>query len=159
MFCPNCGGELPSDANYCPMCNTVIKPSHSITLGRPGVITAASILSGIMGGCSIIGAIACFLTAGVVRSETPNTPEQLLGMMVTLELMIAIGVVLLIFGVLCLLSCNRLWKCRRSGGILGIALGVLGIVISVPLSIGSAIGIIPSIALIVLILMGWRSLN
>lgn len=160
MFCPNCGQELPPDANYCPICNTLIKSPPRITSGRPGVITAASILAGIMGGFSIIGAVVFFAGAAFIGTSTFEDAELPFSITVTTGVMAGLGVLLLIFGVLYLLSCNRLWKRRRSGGILGIVLGVIGIASSVfPLQGSTLVGALPDVALIVLILMGWNSLE
>ena len=157
-FCPECGKELLEDAIYCSACGARLFISSSAGTGRPGTITAASILCGVLGGFEALGALillAYFPFLTEILREIPYFG------IVSARFLIGIGIITLILGILYIVACNLLWKSRKSGGIIGVMLGALGILSSFAPSIGglSLLSMIPNITIIALIALGWNSLK
>lgn len=150
MFCLKCGKVLPEDIDYCPQCGQRVTGAKTFAAERPGVITAAAII------CGALGVLILFSSAGFLT----KTAIELHGLPLSLALLVSLGVIVLIFGVLYLIAGTLLWKSKRRGGIIGIALGALGIILSVMTLSGLSYFImLPGIVVIILIVVGWSKLR
>lgn len=153
MFCPKCGEALPEDTDYCPECGQRVTTAEIFVAKRPGVITAAAII------CGVLGALILFSTAGFLTKAALDPKVSLATLFNPLTLSLLISLILILGG-LYIIAGGLLWKSRRSGGIIGITLGALRIISSFIIFSGLGfIGIIPDIAIIVLIGVGWSKLR
>jgi hypothetical protein len=168
MFCPKCGKELPEGAIYlyCPECGERLAtpppalPVTTIETKRPGTITAAAIICGVLGGFNILAAIFILISSALLSGTSQPLPELPPFGSASVGLLIGLGILSLIFGALYGLACWQLWDCKKSGGILGIILGALGLISSfIPPTGFSFVAMLPDIAIIILIALGWRSLT
>jgi len=78
---------------------------------------------------------------------------------------IIVGLLFLITSTLHIAAGKLLWRCLKKGGKLGVALSILGITISIPLSIilksitNIVTGTLFNVILLVLMVVGWRKLR
>jgi hypothetical protein len=173
-ICVNCGRPVCAECRtilgdkiYCQPCANEIfvsKPAEKPIekAGRPGPITAASILGYVVGGFDIIGGIILLVLAPSLvdfLEEFPGELPQLtqfLHFELLITFLIVTGIISLAFGIGYVVAGNRLWKCKRSGGIIGIAFGAMNIISSI---LFSWIPSFTGIALIVLIALRWSKLS
>jgi hypothetical protein len=130
--------------------------------GRGATLTAASIMFIVFGAVWIVYSIIP-LIAGFLPSLAGTL---LIGDFVSVGVWIsaAIGIALLIPSILCLVAGYLIWKRRRSGGILGIALAAILIAVNgatiALLQLGTmvvgAIGVVIFVLAIVLVAVGWK---
>ena len=160
-FCPGCGAPTSPIAEICVKCGARLVKEEKAR--RPAPITAASILSWVLGGFSLLGALILFPLAFLwaqILPEIPEIPEMPFWGLITPALFIALGVIALIFGALYVVAGLRLWKCKRSGGIIGIVIAALGIISSFfPYPEFGFFSAAPDIALIALIAIRWGKLS
>jgi hypothetical protein len=174
-FCPKCGKELPQDAIYCPNCGervVSLPPAVPAEAKRPGVITAASIICGILGGLEFLAAVSLFVVAGflprIIREiERIEDIKEIAPFVSSLApgLLIGLGILALVFCALYIIACWHLWGSKRSGGIMAIVIAALSIIGSfIPFWGIHGFGLIVAfpvleIAVIVLVAIGWSKLR
>jgi hypothetical protein len=130
---------------------------------RGGATSAASILFMIYGALGITGSIF-LLAASVAQQSIIGLP--FIGALANIAawILAAFGAILLAPSVLAVAAGYLLWKSKRSGGILGIAvaatvMAVLAVMLLYPvLYVVGIVGIAVSIILVVLVGAGWRRL-
>ncbi len=130
---------------------------------RPGAITAAAVICGVLGGLSLLAALFFSFAAGFLTRAPIEMPA--LPFVGVLTLIRALGTAILatILGVGYLAACGLLLRSKKNGGLIGITVGAVGIALGglglagvfVPVS---AIGI-AGIAAIVLIVLSWSKLS
>ncbi len=170
MSCPHCGQEMAEGTIYCSWCGQDVTQDASIDsvgIKRPRPITAAAIICAVLGGLSLLGALVFSFASGfLARAPIELPPLPLFGVL-TLGRALAIAILSVLFGVIYIMSSGLLLKLRKSGGVIGLAAGSLGIVFSAlglagafasPSIIGIA-GIVPGLALIVLIVLARNELS
>jgi hypothetical protein len=171
-ICVNCGRLVCADCRtilggkiYCQSCaNEIFISKPTEKAGRPGPITAASILSYVVSGFGIIGGIIFLVLAPFLTDLLEEFDSEIIqiAQFPSFEfeqlaaLFIILGIVYIVFGIAYVVAGNRLWKCKRSGGIIGITVGTLDIISSV---IFTWIPSFTGIALIVLIVLRWSKLT
>ena len=126
---------------------------------RPELITAASVLSWGVGGFSLTSIVLLSPLVIFWPQVVPKVPGSPF-VEPTFNLFLASEITCLICGVLYIVAGVSLWKCRKSGGIIGIVAGTLGIIGSFfPPSPFSFAAMLPSIAVIILIAVRWDKLT
>lgn len=153
MFCPRCGKETGEDAIYCPFCGTNLierKTQPTTTIKRHTSITMSVIL------------LSVFFIIDFISIVDAVTFSDL-----------SYFYVRLFIGVLVLVAVYFLWKSKEIGGILGIVYSIIGMIIGlvnfilkIPDPSGFTFTVydlifyeVGSIALIILIAIGWKSLK
>ena len=171
MYCPNCGRQIPDDANICPYCGFQVRaflqqaypPPVKPPPSRPLSISIAAILLALIGFlCVISGAFMLF--ACIYMSES-GISIPFFGQLLT-AVILPYSVVGLILGALLITSANWLWKCKKSGGYLAVALIIIDVLGGLALTASAGyftplllVSLAFSLAIILLIALGWSSLT
>jgi hypothetical protein len=127
---------------------------------RPITITVASLLYFISGILSLIGSVIIIFSTIIGGVLMIDRVIILAG-----ATSIIVGLLFLITSTLHIAAGKLLWRCLKKGGKLGVALSILGITISIPLSIilksitNIVTGTLFNVILLVLIVAGWRKLR
>ena len=146
-FCPNCGKEITEGNLFCPDCGTKLAESEARVITevkRPLSITVCAILLFICAVPHIINMVD-FITYGDV----------------------ATSVIQLFFAIFAFVAGYFLWKSKKIGGIIGIAYAIITAVASLVLvtylsqgyTVYDFIDLSFSIAIIILIVIGWKHLK
>lgn len=166
QHCSNCGTEIGETDKFCKSCGkslaAEVKKSE-----RPISITIAAIISALSGGIEILLGLFVLgmgLLAQSIASmgqNIPEMPKELLGFGIIA--LVAIGLLILIFGIIDAAVAYGLWKLKKWAGYLGIILNVAGLLFSFITSPGNLAIAIAGTALglltIILIVLGWNSLE
>ena len=123
---------------------------------RPIGITIAAILFGMIGVIGIIGLIVFMMTAHPdPRLLSDHFYEEIkFGTFFTF-----------IFGCVCLIAANGLWRMKKSGGIVGIILGIITVIFGIVFYIIESDVVVDGLTVIfgvlmtILIASGWKSLT
>jgi len=163
--CKSCGRGVCSDCaitisgnTFCKSCvesqKAVVTPTTPVVKERTGVITAASILFIIFGILGLLGSLV-IIGLGALATEIPLFGGFIGG------IIILIGMVGLILAILDIIAGGLLWSNKKSGGILGLILSIIGLIFGLlTTSIGfGIINVVLSLILIVLIAVGWNTLQ
>jgi type II secretory pathway pseudopilin PulG len=122
MYCQRCGSTLAPGARFCNTCGTAVPMTAAaapISMARPGLVTAISILQFL--GALFMLPLGIF---GLVSEAHSTQADRPFG--------IALGVVLIVIGLLNLAAGIGLWKMREWGRILQIVLASIGL-LAIPL--------------------------
>lgn len=141
IYCVSCGKESLINYRFCPNCGSVLlRPKAPKAVGptrRPIAIKIASILCYVRGVVGIIYALLIFASLAILQAVAGDMGSMplpgLLGISIGVFLMIVASMIL-IFGVLYLIAGRRLRRGERSGGYLGLALAVMGIIVAIAFS-------------------------
>ena len=147
-FCPSCGTEVSKHASFCPSCGSKLvesEPRLTTEVKRHPPITACAILLFI---CALIHFINMIDFALIYE--------------------LAASIVQLFFSIFALVAGGYLWKRKEIGGIIGIAYGVLQTIATLaPVNFfsewvtvyGLTIDLCLNIAVIILVILGWKHLQ
>jgi len=170
--CEACAVEVSGEL-YCKACireEVIEKEVEEKRVARPEratVITVASVLFYVLGALGIVGSMLVILFGALLSSLPsllPTIPSQLRAFILfPAWLFIAFGLAALILSALDVVAGYWLWLSLKKGGILGIALCVASMALSIPFAsldvVSTSIDIVIDIALIVLIAVGWNTLK
>jgi len=164
-YCKKCGEELPEDADFCPNCGipvvrlAPIKPAPKPTphapprrgaISRPTTVTAAAILFFIFGGLGVV-----FGTITIVGGL------PLIG--TTMGYVFALGLLVLVLGVVELEAGYGIWGMRKWGAILGVILcGASLVVGAVSIALAASyldllLSVVFDVPILLILAYNWRS--
>jgi uncharacterized membrane protein (DUF2068 family) len=153
-YCPNCGAPVEEEDKFCKNCGEKIMAQKTEKIERPVVIVIAAILFGIMGVLEVLSGLIFAALGPMILMEYTELASFVGGSV------ILFGGIFLVAGVLDVAVAYGLWELKKWGGILGIILGVISLLLSIPfVTIDFGFSLILSLAMIILIAFGWNSLS
>jgi len=171
VYCPSCGRQIPDDANICPYCGFQVRlllqqaypPPVKPQPSRPLSISIAAFLLALIGFLSVISGAFMFFAYIYISESCVSIP--FFGQLLTTA-MLPYAVEGLILGALFITSANWLWKCKKSGGYLAIMLLIIDMLSGLGLTASNSyftpillVGLALSLAILLLIALGWSSLT
>lgn len=174
QYCPNCGNEAAEDDKFCIKCGKSLavetkKTAENQKSERPVSIVIAAVLMALSGLLEILLGLLVLgigLLAQSIASMGQNIPEMPEGDLLRgfgMIIIAAIGLVILIFGIIDAAVAYGLWKLKKWAGYLGIILNVVGLFINFMFSLNNIGALIAGTSLglltIILIVSGWNSLE
>jgi hypothetical protein len=171
-YCPNCGNEVAEDDKFCIKCGKSLavetkKITETQKSERPVSIVIAAVLMALSGlleillGVLVLGIGLLAQSIASMGQNIPEMPKELIGFGIIA--LVAIGLLILIFGIIDAAVAYGLWKLKKWAGYLGIILNVVGLFINFLFSlnnIGALIaGTFLGLLTIILIVLGWNSLE
>ena len=171
-ICEACAVEV-GDKLYCKACireEVVKKGIEERRIAKPEratVITVASVLFYVFGALGIVGSILLMEVGERLSSMLARLPPESRALLemtgFSPSLLFYLGLASAVLSALYIVAGRYLWLSLKRGGVLGIAVCVVSMALSIPLTpLGVAstlIGIIIDVALIALIAVGWNTLK
>lgn len=153
-YCPNCGASIKGEVKFCKNCGEKLIAQTTEQIERPVVIVIAAILFGIMGIFEVLGGLIFAALGPMILMESTELASFVGGSV------ILFGGIFLVAGVLDVAAAYGLWELKKWGGILGIVLGIISLLLSIPfVTIDFGFSLVLSLAMIILIALGWNSLK
>ena len=156
IYCPNCGASVEEGGKYCKNCGEKLMAQKTGKIEKPVVIVIAAILFGIMGVLEVLSGLIITALGPMIQNLLESTEfGSFVGGFVIL-----FGGIILVAGVLDIAVAYGLWELKKWGGILGIILGIISVLLSIPfVTIDFGFSLILSLAMVTLIALGWNSLS
>ena len=150
-YCPDCGSEIEENNRFCKSCGEELLPQKTDKIEKPVVIVIAAILFCIMGIFEVLSGLIIAAVGPIVGTEL----SSIIG-----GFAIVFGGIFVVAGVLDIAAAYGLWELKKWGGILGIILCIIGLLLSLPfVAIDYGFSVILNLVMIILIAMGWNSLE
>lgn len=138
-FCPKCGKDIREPVNYCPNCSFPVAdlfqkvegsqqpagtqaPAPVVKGVRTSPITAAAIISLLLGGTALIMSFIVFGLMAVIAGQPASA-----GTVVGLVSGLTVGGILLASAIIHLIGWHWLWQARVRGGVVGIIAAIFDI--------------------------------
>lgn len=182
-YCPECGSKIKEGNKFCPECGTHIakekieqKKEHKARTESKD-IKICTIIFGILSALIII--VGIFFIGIAVWNwavYTPPTAEEIAQQNIVFHTSGAPyylmgSIPFLIFGIFGLIGTKKIWKCKKSGGVIALIFSIIGIIAAslflflaswikfLPTMILHFIVLILNIALLIFTIRCWKKLN